>query len=267
MGWSILNLQDPPASRGPIETAAALAGSGFLRQAQVRYVLIETTQRKVTERLTDPAHLKTRLGRDELEAFYRFGDNNKQDFNFALPETSFINNGNLKYLAYQALYPFDDCAFISESCRVRLDRRLFSAGSGDEMLYYAKDARSMKRHTIENIERLNTTLNALAARLREQGVTLIFMPAVSKYDLYQDHFKDNQKPRDPFFDLLRQQRRDYLLLDTKAVLGAGVKAGEQDIFYIDDTHWATRASERIALAFKAMLVSKDAGGNMEFQRP
>lgn len=266
MAWSILNLQDPPASRGPIETAAALAGSGFLRQAHVRYVLIETTQRKIIERLSDPVHLVTRLGREQLEDFYRFGSDKEPDFNFALPETSFINNGNFKYLAYRALYPFDDCAFISDSCRVQLDSRLFSIGSGDEMLYYAKDERSLKRHTPENVARLNTTLNALAARLRDDGVTLIFMPAVSKYDLYRDHFKDDRKPRDSFFELLRQQRRDYLLLDTKAILGAGIEAGEQDIFYVDDTHWATRASERIAQALKTMLATEGNHGP-QLQRP
>jgi hypothetical protein len=253
MGWRVLNLQDPPASRGPVETAAALADSGFLRRAHVRYLLLESTQRKVIERLSDPSHLTTRLTRAQLEAFWRFGQERTPDFNFALPKTPFINNGNLKFLAYQALYPLDPCAFISDACRVRLDTPLFSIGRGDEMLYYVKDERSIKGHTRANVERLNATLNALAARLRQEGVTLIFMPAVSKYDLYWRHFQGVRKPPDPLFDLLRQQRRDYLLLDTKAILGAGVEAGERDIFYVDDTHWATRASERIAQALQAML--------------
>lgn len=257
MGWTVLNLQDPPASRSAIETAAALADTGFLRRAGVRYLLIEATQRKLVERLSNSAHLTSTLNRQQLDAFYRFGQGEKPAFNFALPNTSFINNGNLKYLIHQALYPFDDCALVSDTCRVRLDTRLFSIGRGDEMLFYKKDLRAIRQHVPENIQRLNATLNALAARLRSEGTTLILMPAVSKYDLYRDHFTDHSYPRDPLFDLLRQQTRDYLLLDTKVILGAGVKAGEQDIFYVDDTHWAPRASQRIAKALHALLRTHD----------
>lgn len=255
LGWSVLNLQDPPASRSSLETIAALADSGFLRRAKARYVLVEATQRKAVERLSDQTHLVTTVDRQQLDAFYRFGSGEKTGFNFALPETSFINNGNFKYLAYQALYPFDDCAFISDTCRVRLDTRLFSIGAGDEMLFYGKDRRAIKHHQPANIKRLNDTLNALAARLKKEGVTLIFMPVISKYDLYRDHFSDNGYPRDPFFDLLRQQPRDYLLLDTKSVLGQGVQAGELDIFYVDDTHWTERASQRIARALSEIIAT------------
>lgn len=267
MGWTVLNLQDPPASGSAIETATALADTGFLRRAGVRYLLIEATQRKLVERLSNPAHLTSTLRREQLDAFYRFGKGKRPAFNFALPDTSFINNGNFKYLVHQWLYPFHDCALVSDTCRVQLDARLFSIGNGDEMLFYKKDMRAIRQHVPGNIERLNANLNALAARLKREGTTLILMPAVSKYDLYRDHFKDNRKPRDPFFDLLRQQRREYLLLDTKAILGAGVETGERDIFYVDDTHWATRASERIAQALKSMLANAGDDGNPQFQRP
>lgn len=258
LDWTVLNLQDPPASRSSLETAAALADSGFLRRAGVRYLLIEVTQRRAVERLSDPAHLKTALDRRDLDAYYRFGDGAEASFDFALPETRFINDGNLKYLAYRALYPFHDCALVSDTCRVRLDRRLFSIGDGDEMLFYRKDRDAIRHSSAANIQRMNAALNALAARLKKEGVTLVFMPVVGKYSLYRDHFTDASYPRDAFFDLLRQQPHDYLLIDTKAILDQGIQAGEQDIFYVDDTHWSERASRRIARAFAAMIAPNGA---------
>ena len=89
-------------------------------------------------------------------------------------------------------------------------------------------------------------MNALAAKLKAQGIQLLFMPAVSKYDLYRPDFVDDSYPKDPFFDLLRAQSREYLLVDTKRILRAGVEAGELDVFYVDDTHWGPRASALVA---------------------
>lgn len=253
LDWTVLNLQRYPGTANDIETIALLANSGFLQRAGIRYVLLEATQRRAVTRLSRPVDMDLRIDGETIGASYGFGDGSSGGFRFNLPGTGFINDGNFKFLLYTLLYRVHDCALLSATCRVSLRSARFSIGSGREMLFYRKDTGAIRHHTPENIAAMNDRLNALAARLKPIGVTLLFMPAVSKFDLYRDDFVDDSYPRDPFFDLLRRQQRDYLLVDTKAILSQGLEDGERDIFYVDDTHWGPAASRRIAAAIRSLV--------------
>jgi hypothetical protein len=92
---------------------------------------------------------------------------------------------------------------------------------------------------------LNDNLNRLADRLAPKGIQLVFMPVVDKYDLYYEHILDNLYPRNQFFNLLRPLPKRYRFIDTKAILADGVRMGDKDIFYVDDTHWTWKASSKI----------------------
>jgi hypothetical protein len=58
---------------------------------------------------------------------------------------------------------------------------------------------------------------------------------------------------------LRAQAHDYRLIDTKVTLAAGLAAGEANIFYVDDTHWGPRTSQRIADALYRPLIPQTPG--------
>ena len=257
LGWTVLNLQRHPDSRNDLETIAALANSGFLQRTGVHYVLLEATQRRAVRRLSTRVDMDLHIAATAIDDYYRFGDSSPDSFNFSLPDVSFINNGNFKFLLYRLLYPFHDCALASATCRTTIKSPRFSIGNGREMLFYKKDVREIKHHTLKLIQKMNENLDAFATRLESLGISLLFMPAVSKYDLYRDDFIDDSYPRDPFFDLLRKQQRNYLLVDTRAILAEGLRNGELDIFYVDDTHWRPRASQLIAQALRDMVSNQD----------
>jgi hypothetical protein len=45
--------------------------------------------------------------------------------------------------------------------------------------------------------------------------------------------------------MLREQKRDYVLIDTKKILSKKVDSDELDIYYVDDSHWSYKASDEI----------------------
>jgi hypothetical protein len=93
---------------------------------------------------------------------------------------------------------------------------------------------------------LNANLNTIAKRFREKGITLYFMPAADKYTMYSRYILNNPYPESVFFELLRKEPRDYVLVDTKNLLNELIEKGEQDVYYSDDTHWSWKASRKIA---------------------
>lgn len=245
-GLKILNLVTFPTARNDIETTIILANSGFLKKANVRYVLIESTQRKVVQRFSIPVNYDLNVSYETVKKNYKFASVKENDIHpLVLPKTSFINNGNFKFVFYRLLYNFSERAFISDVHHVQLNKKMFSVGDGKQLLYYDKDIGSIKHNTRDNLVSVNENLNRLSEFLEKQGIKLIFMPAVSKYDLYSPYIINNQNPNDPFFEEYRKLPKKYIFIDTKAILLSELEKEEKDIFYCDDTHWSFKASNLI----------------------
>lgn len=245
----VLNVRQYPKTVNYIETIVALANSGFLKKYNVQYVLIESTQRHVSERFNKTIDFSLTLPLEQLESFYT----QAKEHRFDLPLVSPINNGNLKFLLYSLLYPFSDKAFFSDVYKTQLSQSLFSGDNGKELLYYHKDLTSIKKNTHEALSHANEQFNQLASLLKAHNITLIVMPAVNKYDVYRPYIAKNKSPKDPFWDILRSMEHQYILLDTQAILENSLKRGEKDLFYIDDTHWSYKASEIIINYLKIYL--------------
>jgi hypothetical protein len=83
----------------------------------------------------------------------------------------------------------------------------------------------------------------LARILKIKKINLYFMPVVDKYNLYSKFIKNNHHKNSNFFELLRQEKKDYIFIDTKSILIQ--KVTKKDIFWADDTHWNTKAIKSI----------------------
>jgi len=258
LNWNILNINQHPQTRNFMETVVLLANSGFFEKTNTKYVLIESSVRKIVGRHIGHIDYTKELSLKKIEDDYHMGDKNSGVKLEELPPVSFINNGNFKYLAYRFLYKFSERAVISKTHKVELSKPLFSVGNGKELLYYHNSIDSMmKNNTQNNLILVNENLNRLADFLqKEHGVTLIFMPAVTKYDLYSSYIVNNQHPSDPFFPIFKNLNKRYLYIDTKEVLLDELQKGEKDIFYCDDTHWTYKASAAISESFAKMVSSQ-----------
>lgn len=250
--WNVLHIDQFPRTHSYNSTIIALANSGFFEKYPTKYILIESTQRKVVERFSRNQDYELTFPLAELETFYTSQENS----DFTLPSISTINNGNFKFVLFNLFYHFSDRAFISNVHKTALNKQLFSIGNGKELLYYHSDITSIKKNTPDSLNTVNQQLNDLAQFLKRKNIQLIFMPAVSKYDLYSEFIVNNKYPKDPFFDIIRPLEKEYIFIDTKAILLEELRKGELDIFFCDDTHWSNKASDAITTHMTNLLPDK-----------
>lgn len=244
---TVLNVE-PYEDLDFVTQAVLYANNGFLDRVRPRYLLLSSTAKYCAARFAAPVDFERTLGMAELARHRKYGFRQvaEQD-EVPLPENMFrfVNEGNFRFLLYNLYYRLSDHAFFSKTYRASLDRPFFSGNRGSTLLYYRDDVRNIAFLDRHAVAKINDNLNRLADRLAAKGIRLVFMPVVDKYDLYAGHIVANRYPRNTFFEELRNLPHRYRLIDTKAILGGEVAQGEQDIFYVDDTHWTWKASHRI----------------------
>lgn len=228
-----------------LTTVAMLSNSGWLDEHRPKAVLIQTVARNCVAFYSIDFNLEKTDTVKNIVGYYKGLPPSKAMSEQVPPKARFINTGNLKFLLYKILYYFSDHAFYSQVYAMKLDRPLFSTGSGDKLLIYYKDIMNLRLNKEASVKRLNDNLNRLAKKLGAKGVRLYFMPTVDKYDLYSAYIKDNPYPRNDFFDKLEGMTKAYTLINTKEILSSELARGEMDIYHPDDTHWTWKASKKI----------------------
>lgn len=246
-GLTVLNVE-PFKNLDFVTQAAIYTNNGFLGRIKPRYLLLSSTAKYCVERFSGPVDFERSLSAEELRSHktYGFRHRPEQD-SVQIPENMFrfINEGNFKFLLFSVYYYFSDHAFFSKTYRKTLDRPFFSGNREKTLLFYRDDLKNIPFATPDAVNAINDNLNRLADRLAAKGIQLVFMPVVDKYDLYFEHILDNRYPRNKFFDMLRPLPKRYRFIDTKAALEKEVREGEKDLFFVDDTHWTWKASQRL----------------------
>ena len=123
----------------------------------------------------------------------------------------------------------------------KLDRNFFTnPGQENTLLFYHVDLDYLKYSF--NAEMVNQNLNTAARLLKAKGITLIFFAAADKYDLYYPYILDKKgRPENTYFQKMRDvQGKEYIYIDTITPLRQALERGEQDIYWLDDTHWSNK---------------------------
>jgi len=230
-----------------IETIAALDNSGYLKKNKIKYILIQSVERFVTIRFSkDVNYSKYNLQIPKIS---------KKNFSINHQEISIINTANYKLPYYYFAYKFKENP-KRDVYKLKLTKKLFS--NHTNILIFGNDINNIPKFTKKSIAKANEALNKLANSLKKDDIKLIFMPTVDKYDLYYDYIKDNHYPKNPFFDLIRPLKKEYIFIDTKAILAPLLKKMQKDIYYVDDTHWSYKASKTVInnQAFKGLFEDK-----------
>lgn len=238
---NILNIQNLDNSFGYIDTIRYLHKNGWLRKVQTKAVLIECVARETLNHVPSKNNTFQLQQRDLNATLF------KTNFTREFPNTLPINTGNYKAPYYYLKYKYSIHA-KKEIYRFPLVKRLFTSNDGKHLLVYHDDLNVISSFNEKSITQLNNELNTLANELRKDGIALLFMPAVDKYDLYYDYIANNRKyPKSLFFSILRKQPKKYLFVDTKDILSPLIEASISDVYYADDTHWSFKASEQISM--------------------
>lgn len=135
--------------------------------------------------------------------------------------------------------------------RYKLIRPMFNGRHGDELLFHLAEYKSNIKNSREGrIELMHDNLNKLARLLKEDGVTLYFMPSPNKLTAYENYLTEPLDAKSVFFERLRAlTNREYQFIDTEQVIRRMVEAGEKDVYFIDDTHWSNKALPEIVKLF------------------
>lgn len=236
----VLNLQRFSEELNSMELLIALYNSGWLERYKPKYIILEAV-----ERFALNAHAKEidwdktlQVEDDSIIANLKIKDSH-------IPSLTFINTANYKFIRYALQYKFSKNGY-KRIPRLRLSHPFFSPKKyANYLLITQEDIKNKSAEDELRVTSLNKNLNKLADMLSKLDIKLFYMPAVDKYDLYYDFIIENPYQKNYFFDLLRNEEKNYSFIDTKAILLKALNNGEQDIFYADDTHWSYRASELI----------------------
>jgi len=133
---------------------------------------------------------------------------------------------------------------------VKLDGAYFSHHRmSSDLYFYCDDVRSeMSVDTTLAYHRsaLNN-LRRLYAKAEERHVKLIVLVPPDKYDLYQKYISDNPYPPKTVNEDLRRLFPDSTrLVLCKEILLPYVNQGEQDIYYLEDSHWSFYGADLVA---------------------
>ncbi|QKF59851.1 hypothetical protein ACN2EN_09355 [Aliarcobacter lanthieri] len=270
---SVLDIKILRNSKNYIENIYALLNSGELDKMGVKYVLIESVQRRALERFS-VENINSSL--EDIKEFSTLILNNKKTYSenkineklinneYRYDSTSWkyilnnlftksynddvsvINNLNINALQYNLRFKIKGYGLMSSHVyREKLNKDLFSTKISNELLFYDEDLKYLKLETKENIELLNKNFNLLAYELSKKGIKLIFMPAVDKYNLYRPYIISNIYKESIFFEYLETLQKDYIFINTKYILTKELENNEKDIYFVDDTHWSYKASKKI----------------------
>lgn len=237
-GYRVLNIPRF-TSLNQIYTVYLLHQTGFFRKNGIKFVVVQIVERAITGVLQNTPTAKYDMSYEKVIERYK---TMRED---ALDDEFFVNFGNLKFLLSNFLRKFSPNAFFSETYSMETSKNLFST-KFNELLFYRDDVAPQLFNARESeIQKFSETLGSLAKLLKEDGVKLIFLPAVNKYNIYKNLLVKNLGDFD-MFPALRSIDENFYLCDSKKILSEKVERGEMDIFYADDTHWSWKASKYIA---------------------
>lgn len=236
---NILNIQNIGHQYNFLNTIRNLRKTKWFIQHHPKAILIESVSRELENQIL--CYPKNTIALPEKKLFHQiFRKNNPSYF----PKPLLINTANYKAPFYYLKYNFSNRA-KKEVYKFELEKKLFTASDMNHLLVYHDDLNNIDS-VASIVIKLNQELNTLAKELKKDGITLIFMPVPDKYDLYYEFIKNHDRyPENPFFSLLRNLPKEYVFIDTKAILLPLLKENVQDVYYADDTHWSYKASAAI----------------------
>ena len=237
---NILNIQNIDNRLSYIDTIRYLLKNGWLKHVHPKAVLIECVTREAFNHLPE-TNTSISISADKLSSALSI-----TNFTREFPHPMLINMANYKAPYYYIKYKYSIHA-KKEIYKFPLIKNFFSTKDSNHLLIYHDDINSIEKVTESSVSLLNAQLNILSSELTKEGITLIFMPAVDKYDLYYNYVSNRKNyPLNPFFSFLRKEPKQYLFVDTKSILDSLLEQNIRDVFYADDTHWSYLSSELIA---------------------
>ena len=223
--------------QNPLQYLLTLTNGDLFDKIKIDFVILQSVERHFSKRALD---LK-RNSEISLDSIIR---TIKKPIITRFNEFQLFNDKVIKIPLINLMYPFNDKPLDSKTYRVATKTNLFST-ENKELLFYQEDLDNLHYSNKKNIEILNNELNRISLKLKEKGTKLIVLPSPDKYDFYYNMIDSKTYPKPLFFEHLKPLNKDYIYIDSKAILTKLVPT-HKDIYYYDDTHWSPISAKEIA---------------------
>ncbi len=95
-------------------------------------------------------------------------------------------------------------------------------------------------------------LHLLKQMAETNNITMIYVVAADKYDVYTPYIVDNAYPQNPTMNYFADLDTTWFV-DTKRLLQPYIEAGMKDVYYVNDTHWSPVGAKIVGEHIATML--------------
>ncbi len=238
----------------PVHTLYGLVNSDFFEHYQVKYVVLQTVERYTSDYAlqadsafffsTEQIHSLIQEGKASTSQQQEPFIDLEKYFPSAETVTVAMNLFRLSVLRNQI---FNEMVY-----KLMLKESVFSNGA-KHLLFYIEDIQAIeKNNQMENIWKMNEHLNILHKKLKQKGITLIYLPCPDKFDFYYEYIVDCTFDEPLFFNHFREMHKDYLFVDSKQGLKE-LSESMKDVYFYDDTHWSPHSAKSMAALIASMV--------------
>ena len=230
---------------------------GYLGQLGIKTVVFEIGERGVST-LTAPPSLPA-VARKEYEKdriAYKEASSRDMVPPYALLTTT-MGSANVRFIKNRLYASNHEYSVSKDVYKEYLTIPAFTNTGQENVLYYYHDDLDYLTAKPDAVA-INNTLNAISDKLATRGVKFIFFVVPDKSDVYFPYVaRERNIPENNFIAELMPLPKTYEFIDSKKILRDAVAAGEQDLFWADDTHWSWKAQQHVGDAIATVLQNAD----------
>ena len=233
---------DRKLHENPFQTMFSIINGDFLDSIKVDYIVLQSVERAIAIRTEiDESAILT------IDSLNKLNEQLKSSTPVGSNQVDkLFSDRMLKFATINVGYQLDDNAFYSDTYIVKTTHNHFSVDNNN-LLFFSDDLLSVEENSkLKIVEKLNTDLNTISAKLAEKGIRLIVLISPDKYSFYYDEIIGKEKyPKSRFFELFKLLPKDYQFVNSEEILKKSIK-NQKDLYFYDDTHWSPFAAKIIA---------------------
>jgi len=246
---SVLNIDFGLLGQNPIQALLLLLNGGFFEDVKSRYVVLECAERFVIDRCNELqfAESVSALALKEKVKARVSRKAEKIHTNSEIKPVRFFSRNTLQIPLINILYLFQERPRKAVVYKGVVTGELFSVKS-NRVLFYNKDYKGIvSKNDRDKARMVVESINALSEKLAQKDITLLFLIAPDKYDMYYPYLHHTERYERPlFFDHYSGFRKKYIDIPAYSILNKAIHSGVRDVYYYDDTHWSPKASQYVA---------------------
>jgi SGNH hydrolase-like domain, acetyltransferase AlgX len=243
---NILNNNLPTAnfaqSTNPALLLVKIINSGWLKNIQAKYILLEQVERLFAENFLaiDTNAILTSADIKLLTA-------TQQNSNIHAAPDDFFSKSVFK-IPFTVWQYYNQASFLANN-RVyvqHLNNSNYFTCATNKLLFYKADVDAISiNNDVQNLAKANTVLHYINNKLAQQKIKFTFFVAPNKLTFYYKSLNNTTGISQPqLFTLFNKLPKSYHYINTLQILQTS--PNKKDVYLFDDTHWSPATHQLLA---------------------